>query len=128
LWDNAISAAGSLGLSILTKPGAYIYAFPFVLISVLPALAVHRAKLWPKLAVATAIVAAINFGHSFRNVDLFGSPLGPGLKYGYGNETFALPSISSNIVRNVSLHLATPSDRLNYLGERAVRFARALRS
>jgi len=124
-WRNAISAAASLGLSILTKPGAYVYAFPFLLISVLLALAVRRAKLWPKLAVATAIVAAINFGHSFRNLDLFGSPLGPGLKYGYGNETFALPSIGSNVVRNLSLHLTTPSDRLNHLGERAVRFLHA---
>ena len=124
-WGNAISAAGSLGLAVLTKPGAYIYAFPFLLISVLAALAVHRAKLWPKLAVATAIVAAINFGHTFRNVDLFGSPLGPGLNYGYGNQTFALPSIASNVMKNVSLHLATPSDRLNHLGESAIRFLHA---
>src|SRR4030095_15470568 len=30
-----------------------------------------------------------------------------------------------NVLRNLSLHLTTPSDRLNHLGERAVRFLHA---
>jgi hypothetical protein len=63
------------------------------------------------VALALVIAFVINLGHYARNFDLYGNPLGPGQEsatLGYANEVFSFSATTSNLVRNIGLHLGTP--------------------
>lgn len=105
-----------LGLSILTKATAYIYAFPFMAWISLSLIKSRHARglLQIILIVTTAFV--INLGHYSRNYDLNGSPLGPGQEgegYKYSNDVFSISSVTSNVIRNIGLQIGTPFDNVN---------------
>ncbi|MGA7192770.1 MAG: glycosyltransferase family 39 protein [Anaerolineales bacterium] len=117
--SNAIDILGigsSLGLAILSKSTAYIFAAPFVILIILwVVLSAERKRIW--LWIITAlIVMAINGGEYIRDYSLYKTPLGPWVasqEYGYNNEIITPASITSNIIRNIALHVSTPSDRVN---------------
>jgi hypothetical protein len=92
----------SLGLAILTKGTAYFFAFPFCIWLALWGIVTLRWKIWKPLLMALTIALAINLGHYIRNVDLFGSPLGP--SSGETNEVFTLPVFISTVTKNLALH------------------------
>ncbi|MEM9161910.1 MAG: glycosyltransferase family 39 protein, partial [Cyanobacteria bacterium P01_F01_bin.4] len=92
----------SLGLAILTKGTAYIYAFPFCIWLLLWGIQRLRWQVWKPIVGVLAIAVAINTGHYARNWALFGSPLGlPGDETG---AAFGLKYLISNVVRNLALH------------------------
>ncbi|MEO1404733.1 MAG: 4-amino-4-deoxy-L-arabinose transferase, partial [Cyanobacteria bacterium J06635_1] len=92
----------SLGLAILTKGTAYIYAFPFCIWLLLWGIQRLRWQVWKPIVGVLAIAVAINTGHYARNWALFGSPLGlPGDETG---AAFGLKYLISNLVRNLALH------------------------
>lgn len=92
----------SLGLAILTKGTAYIYAFPFCLwLLVWGIRRLGWGMIKPMLLLLT-IAVSINAGHYLRNFGLFGSPLGiPSDETG---ATFGIRYLISNVVRNLALH------------------------
>ncbi len=106
----------SLGLAILSKSTAYFFAAPFVILIVLwVCFSKERNRIW-LWAVTAMIVLAINSGEFIRDYSLYKTPLGPlvaSQEYGYDNEIITPASITSNIIRNIALHLSTPSDRVN---------------
>jgi hypothetical protein len=110
----ALAAGAALGLGILTKPTAYLVALPF-----LTWLSVSAIKRIP-LVLGLALV--INAGQYARNYDLFGHPLGPGRDGDivFANETHTVPAVTSNLIRNVGLHLGTPIGRVNAGLENAI--------
>jgi hypothetical protein len=65
------------------------------------------------------VALALNTGHFTRNWLTFGSPLGPGGLH--RNEVVTGPIVLSNVLRNASLHLATPSPAINDAIVRALR-------
>ncbi len=92
----------SLGLAILTKGTAYIYAFPFCIWLLIWGIRRLRWRMVKPMVGILAIAIAINVGHYFRNYALFGTPLGSP-----GDETGAavgLTYLMSNVVRNLALH------------------------
>lgn len=112
------SLAGlSLGLAILTKPTAYLFAVPF-----LAWLSLSLARRWGvrsvKIVVAiSAIAIVMNCPHYFRNVDVFGSPLAPqsttsGLTnmpvVTHGEVSPLLFRFASNLMRSTASEMATP--------------------
>jgi hypothetical protein len=114
----ALFAGASLGLAIVTKPTAYLFAFPF---GVWLALALVRRAgsrgLTPLLLMA-GVVLLINAGQYTRNTLVFGSPMGRGDEGGpafrYTNDVLTPSLIASNIIRNLALHLvATPKPTVN---------------
>jgi len=111
----------SLGLAILTKPTAYIYAFPFMVWLFLSHLKSERWKigkpqLWKAYCQVLIPAFFINLGHYSRNFSLFHTPLGkPPQFITYTNQAFNIPILLSNIIRNLSLHTATPSPKLNQI-------------
>ena len=112
-----------LGLSILTKPTAYLYAFPFMVwISLSLVKSRHtRGLLQIILIVTTAVV--INLGQYTRNYNLFGSPFGPGYEEvgkKYSNDIFTLSSFTSNVIRNIGLQIGTPFNPVNSFLERGI--------
>jgi hypothetical protein len=111
-------SGASLGLAILTKPTAYMYASPFLLWIAIAAVSRHRQKWLLHIIVVLLIASAINLGHYRRNVDLYGHPIGPAdeelcSNCGLLNDAVTVPLFVSNVLRNASLHLGTPFPPLN---------------
>lgn len=110
-------AGAALGLALLTKGTAYIFAAPFGLLALMPVwpwrLATARCVVWAGFA-GLGVVLLLNAGHYSRNLDLYGSILGPGGEEGsgtaarYANDVFSVPVTASNLARNLTLHLSTP--------------------
>ena len=97
-----VCLGASLGLAILTKGTAYIYAFPFCIWLLVWGIKRLGWRMVKPMAGVVAIVLAINAGHYLRNLGLFSSPLGaPG---GEIVGIFGLNYFISNIVKNLALH------------------------
>jgi len=113
----------SLGLALLTKGTAYIYALPFLFWWLCRA-SLFDWKLWKATIIIAIIAVAINLGHYARNVDLYGHPLGPGQEestgFKYMNECFTVSAFVSNIAKNLALHIGTPSDWVNETLEQGI--------
>jgi hypothetical protein len=126
--DNLLYALGTgaaLGLGILTKATMYFFAFPFLAWLGLYSIKNHHAKKILFIVLALVIAFIINFGHYARNYDLFGNPLGTGREgegpnYVYANEVYTFSAVTSNLIRNVSLHLGTPIYRVNAALDNAI--------
>src|SRR5215467_1029080 len=134
-WPYALAAGFTLGLAILTKGTAYIFAVPFVVWVGYSFLKRFRFKSWKPALLIGAACLALNFGHYTRNLNLFGSPIGPqkgsiiddlskatvdNIQHLAGDslamtmsDVISPPSVVSNIARNIGLHLGTPSERVN---------------
>lgn len=118
----ALMTGASLGLAILTKGTAYLYAFPFILW-----FAGRGVKYVPRRAATIAIVIAflallLSAGHYSRNFALFSNPLlsGSSSTPNYSNEIFSPAEVMSNLVRNISLHHSTPFEKVNHYMEKKV--------
>jgi hypothetical protein len=104
-----LMTGGALGLAILTKATALIFTAPIGAI-LLYHLLRHRALKGAALIAVAAIM--LNAGHFSRNLQLWGSPLGPGTD-AYVNAHIGLVPTLANIVRNVMMHAATPVEAIN---------------
>lgn len=120
----ALGTGGSLGLALLSKGTAYIFALPFLLWLVFVQRRTSLGTVWRAGTLIIAITLATNAGYYLRNIDLFGSPLGlNGTRQGVGlgNDVHAIPGTISNIIRNLSFHVATHRPRVNAIIERGIR-------
>lgn len=120
----------ALGLAILTKGTAYLYAAPFLVWFVLQEIRRRRFAAAVPLAACAALTLVINAPFYARCHELCGNPLGitetvvdPGknIKGGVVNETFGPKAILSNLIRNTATHFhMTPSVTVNLAVEAAV--------
>lgn len=113
-WNNVLMIGISTGMAVFTKGTAYIFIAPILLLLAyyfLQGIKSGTGKLILKSGSLLAFFLLVNSGHYYRNYTLTGNILGTteSMKYQYRNEDFALNGITSNIIRNASLHL--------YLGE-----------
>ena len=99
------------GLSILSKQTSYAFLLPFAVyaaILLVRTLRWGRALRWGLLAVL--MVTILNAGMFSRNLQLYGHPIGPQDRFGqHANNLFTPAGLTSNLVRNLTLHLGTPS-------------------
>ncbi len=117
VWAMAIS----LGLAILTKGTAYIFATPFLVWYGLSYIKKYGWRLWQPILIIGLVVLLINGPHYYRNYRLFGSPLSPDLgDYDYANQTLGLSTLISNVPRNLALHFSTPLPALGRRVEQVV--------
>ncbi|HBR15081.1 MAG TPA: 4-amino-4-deoxy-L-arabinose transferase [Candidatus Omnitrophica bacterium] len=115
------TASSSLGLAVLTKPTAYIYAFPFLIWFFYALFLKMRRNIWKPVCVLAVILVSLNLGHGLRTIQLYGAPLATG-EDAYRNEVFSIPAWLSNILRNISLHLRTPSQPINEALDKTIRW------
>ncbi len=103
------------GLMFLTKGTGLLFAVPVAILGAVGLLRRQRRTLPAQVVLIFLCALGLAAGHYGRNWAVFGSPTGLGNTAGeqYQNETRKGRVLLSNIVRNVSLHLGTPSDALN---------------
>jgi hypothetical protein len=113
---SALKVGAASGLLALTKGTGYILGAP-VLVGwslLLLARSARRSRALACLACAGLLALGLNAGHSWRNIGVFGHPLGDRVFIDYHqNEVRSFRVLASNLVRNVSFHVATPIPRLN---------------
>jgi hypothetical protein len=105
-WYHLLIASSCLGLAILSKGTAYVYAFPFCIW--LGLLQIKRLgwQVYKSAFIVGGISSLVNIAHYLRNYNLFASPLGePG---DYKNEVMGINILISNLLRNLGLHIGTP--------------------
>jgi 4-amino-4-deoxy-L-arabinose transferase-like glycosyltransferase len=123
-WRDTLITGAGLGLALLTKMTAYFYAFPFVLWFAVDTFRSREAfrRRWVPALVISVLALAPSTGHYARNLQLYGTPTGPGGEvnvyregdaYSYANEVFTPAALVSNVLRNAALHLGTPVGRFN---------------
>lgn len=113
--------ASSLGLAMLTKGTAYVFAAPMVVLLGFWVLRRWgRATLTPTLLMLF-IPIAINSGHYLRNEALFHNPLGANAESAQLVNTSHSPqAIASNVVRGAIVQFGTPNPNVNRFLERGV--------
>jgi len=121
-WLRGAAWFGSaLGLALLTKGTAYLFAAPLVVMVGAWALIRLRQKVIYPAVVMLCIPLVINAGHFVRNEALFHNPLGANQESAQlVNTTFTPQALVSNAVRGATVQLGTPDPNLNHLMERAV--------
>lgn len=105
-----LKVGASLGLAILTKGSAYIYAFPFLVWFVFSGFKKLRWNLWKPVLIIIIVALFMNLGYYTRNFDLYGYPHP---KLYHLTNGLTLPVFISNVVLNMGLHLGTPSKLVN---------------
>lgn len=108
-WGSAALAGASLGLAVLTKVTALVFAAPFlgwVTFVLLRRRGVRAAFL---LGAMSAVALSINSGHFIRNELVFSSVLGDPVETALYRNTIHTPAaVTSNVIRNLAVHLAVP--------------------
>lgn len=101
-----LAIGSSLGLALFTKSSAYFLSFPWIVWAVFY---LWSAKKWEFARYAISIFAIsflFNVGHYLRNLEVFGSPISAGdHKYANQAEIYSLPTLLSNIIRHLSMHV-----------------------
>jgi hypothetical protein len=114
-----LPTGASLGLAVLTKATAYIFAFPYVIWLLIQFMKDRQAaKLVRQISIVALLALLINFGHYARNYQVFGNPLGPENQK-LLNIEYSVGSLISNSVRNLSLHLGTTT-KINIALKKAI--------
>jgi hypothetical protein len=129
---RALQIGGCLGLALLSKGTALLYGATLIcLVPLLVPTAKTTASPWATRASRWACIvltaAAVNAAHWVRNIDVFGSPLGPrlmgsadGVADKLTNDAVTPGILASNVVRNLSLHAGTPFEGVNRAVENAI--------
>jgi 4-amino-4-deoxy-L-arabinose transferase-like glycosyltransferase len=114
-WIDAGMAGASVGMALLTKLNTAPFLIPialWVLFSMLKKYSVGKILLFTGIVVL--VICILNLGYFSRNWLVFGNPLGGGAHVStFRNNTFSIPAIISNILRNMSLHVGTPWASVN---------------
>ncbi len=104
--ETKLGLAASIGLAVLTKGTAYVYAVPVLIFAAWWLVRRHGISAWRHAFLVALVVISLNAGAWGRNISTFGSPLGP--PQPYANTVFSAPAFASNIIRDTSNQIATP--------------------
>ncbi|WP_420263695.1 ArnT family glycosyltransferase [Candidatus Magnetominusculus dajiuhuensis] len=112
---TALAAGISLGIAVLVKSTAYLYAFPVLLWCGYVLIKKSRARAWLPVFIILSLALMLNIGHYVRNLSLYNHPIAPEI---YRDKTtirgfVSLPLVISNAIKNAGLHMGTPSDGIN---------------
>jgi hypothetical protein len=125
-WPVALAIGSALGLAIMTKGTSYFF-LPCVLLTCWwIGSAASRKLLLVRAPVVLLAILVLNGPLFIRNYRLSGSPLGFASPLGddtlrqYPNSRYSASITFANIVKNLSLHVATPVGAVNHEASRLV--------
>lgn len=127
-WLNTVCLGLSAGLALFTKGSAYVY-LPFIVLGCWWMGSTSSRILFLKRSAVFLILAlAISVPQYIRCYSLTGSPLALPLTAHYPRLQIIVGHISlrgtlANILRNIALHIGTPSNGLNLRMEQIFRLA-----
>ena len=115
--SNTLKIGASLGLALLKKTTAYIFALPFIIWFIIIGIKRYHKKMLLPILMIAAVTLLLNIGHYWRNYDLFGYAIGAPQSFTkeYKIEIFTLPTFLSNIIRNLAMYVGTSISRINGL-------------
>jgi hypothetical protein len=128
---GTLAAGAALGLALATKGSSAVIAAGPVAAFGLASLVAHWRRPWLTIGAFLIIgVLGVTFAapHALRNVQLYGSPIGPNTdgpnpNFTYSNRAFGPRELASNLVRNTAIQLSTPWQPVNdAIVESVVRF------
>jgi hypothetical protein len=103
------------GLAIVTKPTAFAYLMPFGIWAI--ALLARERPISRLAALAISggfLILSINAGYFSRNIRLYGNPIAPTNRISeLGNTWLGGRGFVSNLLRNITYQLSTPSPYIN---------------
>jgi len=106
-----IAAGLSLGLAILTKGNSYILSLPFLIWFLAVNLRKGFAQGLLGLLLMVICAGSLNMGQYIRNTQTFGSAMWTSVVF--TNSSFDLKVLWVNLLRDMSIHLATPFADIN---------------
>jgi hypothetical protein len=121
----ALACGSSLGLSMLNKGTAYIFAFPFIIWLLSAGLKTNRHKFLKSVIVVGVIAVSLNAGYFWRNYALWGSPLTTDQDK-LTNDRISLTGTLSNVTRNIASNTWTPFASVNLLQFQGVKLVHDL--
>jgi hypothetical protein len=113
---SALKLGAAVGLAVLTKGTAYVLCIPLLAgwASLLFVRFVPRRRALGLIAAAGLLALGLNAPYYWRNVRVFGDPLGDrALIALHQNDIRSVRVLASNVIRNASLHMATPIPQVN---------------
>jgi hypothetical protein len=114
-WAEVLCISAALGLGLLTKGTFYPFAVPWGIWLGIHWLKQRHFLVFLKRGVVIALmVVALNAGYWSRNLITYGGPFGP-TKWVSSMTSIdkGAKPIASNLVKNITLNLVTPSTRIN---------------
>lgn len=118
---SAVACGGSLGLAILTKGTAYLFALPFLIWMVCAGIKLNRYTFIKPILAIGAMALTLNAGHYWRNYALWGNPLTTDSEK-LTNDRITFQSTVSNLTRNIASNTWTPIPYINKLQFQCVAF------
>jgi hypothetical protein len=125
-WLNTVCVGLAAGLAVFTKGTAYVL-LPFLVLACWLMGAMRTRILFLKRSAAfLLLIFALNAPQYLRSYELSGSPLGVPLPIRYPRTELVMAHVTirgttANVLRNLSLHLCSPSRNLNSHIENFVR-------
>jgi hypothetical protein len=120
--DHSIALGMALGLGILTKTTFYVYAFPFVVWSLVRT---WRDEGWRCSLLSGGVMGLsaglLNAGYWGRNLITYGSPIGPSELVQSHTAFGSAAALAVGWAKHLLTHFATPSEAANRWIETAFR-------
>lgn len=124
-WERgtAVRVGVVLGLAVLTKSTAFLYAPPLLMAGVLAWAGMERRLVWRRVLVGVLAALLLSAPFFWRNVAWYGTPLGEHRAEDGGhqqNEAWTPAIFVSNASRGATQHLAGPNEVWNAFLKRTV--------
>src|ERR1700730_1500931 len=125
-WFNTICVGLAAGLAVFTKGTAYVLLPCLVLACWLMGTTRTRILFLKRSAAFLLLIFALNAPQYLRSYEFSGSPLGVPFPVKYPRNELVMAHVTirgtaANVLRNISLHLCTPSRNLNSHTESFIR-------
>jgi hypothetical protein len=114
-WAPVLALGLAAAFTVLTKPTGYPYLAPFaVIVALVLVRKVGTGALLRRGIVAGLLVLGLSAGFFWRNVSVYGHPMGERSRVGvHRNEILGWQVVVSNALRNASLHAGSPIAKAN---------------
>ena len=111
---EVVVMSAAAGLAILTKPIAYAYLLPLALYAAYRLIRITNWKVLVGTSIlAISLVGILNVGHFNRMIYVYGSVFPEDQITRHSNQMKDLRGLTSNVLRNIGLHVGTPSPHIN---------------